>query len=95
MADENINSLTETTTTGWFSRMGSSFIGALIGIVLLPAAIFVLSWNEGRAVTAATGLKRGLSTIVEISADAVSWAGDGNLRLKSHTEYIGSERTAA
>lgn len=71
MADLN-NSITETTTTGWLSRIGSSLVGMLIGIVLLPCAIFLLSWNEGRAVTAATGLKRGLSTIVEVSADTVN-----------------------
>jgi hypothetical protein len=71
MAELN-NSITETTTTGWLSRMGSSLVGVLIGIVLLPCAIFLLSWNEGRAVTAATGLKRGLSTIVEVNADTVN-----------------------
>jgi hypothetical protein len=71
MTDQNVNSLTETSSTGWFSRMGSSLIGSLIGIVLIPAAIFVLSWNEGRAVTAATSLKRGFSTNVEIGTDTV------------------------
>ena len=71
MADLN-NSITETTTTGWLSRMGSSLMGVLIGIILLPCAIFLLSWNEGRAVTAATGLKRGLSSIVEVSADTIN-----------------------
>jgi len=78
MADPN-NSFTETTTTGWLSRIGSSFVGVLIGIILLPCAIFLLSWNEGRAVTAATGLKRGLSTIVEVSADTVNQ--QNNLKL--------------
>ena len=78
MADLN-TSITETTTTGWLSRMGSSLVGVLIGIVLLPCAIFLLSWNEGRAVTAATGLKRGLSTIVEVSADTVN--PQNNLKL--------------
>jgi hypothetical protein len=71
MADLN-NRLTETTTTGWLSRMGSSLVGVLIGMILLPGAIFLLSWNEGRAVTAATGLKRGLSSIVEVRADTVN-----------------------
>jgi hypothetical protein len=71
MADLN-NSITETTTTSWLSRIGSSLMGVLIGIILLPCAIFLLSWNEGRAVTAATGLKRGLSSIVEVSADTVN-----------------------
>jgi len=72
MADLNTDSITEITTTGWASRMGSSLIGMLFGIILLPAAIFLLSWNEGRAVAAATGLKRGLSAIVEVSADTVN-----------------------
>lgn len=71
MADLN-NNITETTTTGWLSRMGSSLMGVLIGIILLPCAIFLLSWNEGRAVAAATGLKRGLSSIVEVSADTIN-----------------------
>ena len=71
MADLNPDSLTETTTTGWLSRMGSSLGGVLFGIILLPCAIALLSWNEGRAVTAAAGLKRGLGSIVEINADSV------------------------
>ena len=72
MADLDTDSITETTTTGWLSRMGSSLVGMLFGIVLLPCAIFLLSWNEGRAVTAATGLKRGLSAIIEVSADSIN-----------------------
>jgi hypothetical protein len=72
MADLNTDSITEITTTGWASRMGSSLIGMLFGIILLPAAIFLLSWNEGRAVAAATGLKRGLSAIVEVSTETVN-----------------------
>jgi len=47
-------------------------VGVLIGLVLLPCAIFLLSWNEGRAVTAATGLKRGLSAIIEVSAETIN-----------------------
>lgn len=89
MADLNTDSITETTTTGWLSRMGSSFVGVLFGIVLLPAAIFLLSWNEGRAVTAATGLKRGLSTIIEISADTV------NTQNNSKLVYVNGTMTGA
>jgi hypothetical protein len=84
MADLN-NSITETTTTGWLSRIGSSLVGVLIGIVLLPCAIFLLSWNEGRAVTAATGLKRGLSSIVEVSADTVNPQNNSKLVYLSGT----------
>ena len=72
MADLNTDSFTQTTTTSWLSRIGSSLVGVLIGIILLPSAIVLLSWNEGRAVTAATGLKRGLGAIVEISAETAN-----------------------
>ncbi|MEI8400675.1 MAG: TMEM43 family protein [Alcaligenaceae bacterium] len=79
MADLDTDSITETTTTGWLSRMGSSLVGMLFGIVLLPCAIFLLSWNEGRAVTAATGLKRGLSAIIEVSADSINQQNNSKL----------------
>ena len=72
MADFNSDSLTQTTTTSWLSRIGSSLVGVLIGIILLPCAIALLSWNEGRAVAAAAGLKRGLGSIVEITAETVN-----------------------
>ena len=72
MADLNPDSLTQTSTTSWLGRIGSSLVGVLIGIILLPCGIALLSWNEGRAVTAAAGLKRGLGSIVEITADTVN-----------------------
>ena len=72
MADLNPDSFTQTSTTSWLGRIGSSLVGVLIGIILLPCGIALLSWNEGRAVTAAAGLKRGLGSIVEISAASVN-----------------------
>ena len=79
MADLNPDSVTQTTTTSWLSRIGSSLIGVLIGIILLPCAIVLLSWNEGRAVTAAAGLKRGLGSIVEISAETANPSNNAKL----------------
>ena len=72
MTQVNPDSFTQTTTTSWLSRLGSSLTGVLIGTILLPCAIVLLSWNEGRAVAAAAGLKQGLSSIVEISAEPVN-----------------------
>lgn len=72
MSDLNTDSLIQTTTTSWLSRIGSSLMGVLIGIILLPCAIVLLSWNEGRAVTAITGLKRGLGAMIEISAETAN-----------------------
>ena len=79
MADLNADSVTQTTTTSWLSRLGSSLVGVLIGVILLPCAIVLLSWNEGRAVTAATGLKRGLSSIIEINAESLNPQNNGKL----------------
>lgn len=49
MSDEN-GSYTEVTSTSWFSRLGDSFKGIGIGIVLILAATALLWWNEGRTV---------------------------------------------
>ena len=79
MSEFNPESVTQTTTTSWLSRLGSSLVGVLIGIILLPIAIVLLSWNEGRAVTAAAGLKRGLSSITEINAESLNPQNNGKL----------------
>lgn len=36
------DSFTETSTEGWGSRLGGSLIAALIGLVLVPAAVVLL-----------------------------------------------------
>lgn len=41
---------TEVTNTSWFSRLGNSFGGIGAGLVMIALAIFLLYWNEGRAV---------------------------------------------
>ncbi|MBD3311583.1 MAG: hypothetical protein GF349_03760 [Candidatus Magasanikbacteria bacterium] len=39
---------TETTKTGWGTRLGRSFKGIFIGILLFIASFVLLYWNEGR-----------------------------------------------
>lgn len=70
---------TEVTTEGWGSRLGGSLIAALIGIILVPASIILLYWNEGRAVDAIRALNRGAAAIVEVNADAVDAQANGKL----------------
>jgi hypothetical protein len=48
MADQ----FTETKTTGYFSRIANSFVGILVGIVLIVVSIWMLYTNEGRVNTA-------------------------------------------
>ncbi len=70
---------TETTSRGFFSRLGGSFLGILIGPLLIIGAVVLLWWNEGRAVEAIVGLNAAAQQTVEASADTVSPANDGKL----------------
>ncbi|MBO5437591.1 MAG: hypothetical protein J6A23_08005, partial [Thermoguttaceae bacterium] len=72
-------SYTETTTQSWFSRIGDSLKGILVGFVLVGVAIALLFWNEGRTVKRYRALKQGASECVEIKSDAVDAANDGKL----------------
>lgn len=69
----------ETTSTGWFSRLGSSIAGVLIGGLLVLVSIGVLWWNEGRSVATAKGLAEGAKVTVEAEAGTVDPAKDGKL----------------
>ncbi|MBV8391775.1 MAG: TMEM43 family protein [Alphaproteobacteria bacterium] len=65
--------------TSWFSRLGQSLVGILIGLVLVVASCVVLFWNEGRAVTTARSLTEGSGVVRSVSATAIDPANDGNL----------------
>jgi Transmembrane protein 43 len=78
MSDSN-DSFTETTTTGWFSRMGKSITGILIGGILALVAFPVLWWNEGRSVKTAKGLEEGAKITIEADAASVSPANESKL----------------
>ena len=43
-------SYTETTSSGWLGRIGSSITGVLFGFVLLVVSLVMLVWNERNAV---------------------------------------------
>jgi hypothetical protein len=69
----------ETTSTGWFSRIGSSITGMLVGLVLLLVSAGVLWWNEGRSVATAKGLAEGAKVTLEADAGAVDPGKEGKL----------------
>jgi Transmembrane protein 43 len=70
---------TETSTEGYGSRLGGSLVAALIGLLLVPAAVVLLYWNEGRAVDAIRALSRGEAAIVEVNAASVDPGSNGKL----------------
>ncbi len=74
-----IDSFTETTSTGWFSRIGNSIKGILFGVVMIIVSAILMFWNEGRAVKTSKTLDEGAKTVVTIPADALDGSRDGNL----------------
>ena len=57
---------TETTSTSWFSRLGSSFGGIGFGIVLILAGTGLLWWNEGDFVKTRDALNEAQGAAVEL-----------------------------
>jgi hypothetical protein len=62
---------TEISSQSIFERIGNSTKRVLFGIILVPAAVVLLFWNEGRAVQTAKSLKEGASIVVSISPDKI------------------------
>ncbi len=73
------DSFTETSSTGWFSRIGDSIKGILCGIVLILVSAVLMFWNEGRAVKTRKTLDEGAKTVVTIPADTFDSSKDGSL----------------
>lgn len=84
------NSFTETTSTGWFSRIGKSIKGVLIGVILILVSVVLLWWNEGRSVKTARGLAEGEKITVEARPEAVDPSQEGKLvHLSGRTSLTG------
>ncbi|MCP5537341.1 MAG: TMEM43 family protein [Akkermansiaceae bacterium] len=73
------DSFTETVTTGWFSRIGSSIKGILVGIIMIIIAFPVLFWNEGRAVKTRKDLDQGAKECLSVNAATVDKGNEGKL----------------
>lgn len=71
--------ITEVTEVSWFSRIKSALGGIVTGIALIPAAMGLLIWNEGRAVSTARSLTEGSGLVVAVASDAVDPAHEGQL----------------
>ena len=77
MADDDSFTVTQHRT--WFSRMGDSIAGVIVGLLLFAVSFVVLFWNESRAVDAITALDLGAKTVVSVSAERVDPANQGRL----------------
>ena len=74
-----MDSVTEVTRTGLFSRLGQSLMGVLVGLIFLVVSFILLYWNEGRAVQASTALSQGQKQMVEAPAGNLDSGNDGKL----------------
>ncbi|MCB1469723.1 MAG: TMEM43 family protein [Rhizobiaceae bacterium] len=68
-----------TTRRSWFSRLGNSVVGVIIGLVLLVAMVVLLFWNEGRAVQTARSLTEGAGIVTSVPADIIEPGNEGKL----------------
>lgn len=71
--------VTVVTNQSWFSRLGNSIVGSLIGLLLVIGMVGLLFWNEGRAVKTAKALAEGAGAVVTVDAKAVDPANEGKL----------------
>jgi hypothetical protein len=70
---------TEIPNQSIFERLGNAIKGVLFGIILVPVAVVLLFWNEGRAVQTAKSLKEGASIVVSVSPDKIDPANEKKL----------------
>jgi len=73
------DTFTSTTSQSWFSRIGGSIKGILVGIILVIVSVPFLFWNEGRAVETYKTLLEGAGLVVSVEADRVDPANEGKL----------------
>ncbi len=69
----------EVTKRGWRQRMGGSIKGIVVGLLLAALGVWLLFWNEGRAVHRAKALQEGASTVVAVDGTAPQSANEGRL----------------
>ncbi len=73
------DSISETSSQGWLSKLGGAIKGVLIGLVMVIAAFPLLFWNEGRAVKTAKSLDEGRGAVVTVPSDKLDPANEGKL----------------
>ncbi len=70
---------TETTSEGWFSRIGGAIKGVLFGLVLFVLSFAVLGYNEYNFVQVYKSLKEAQGVTISVESDPVESANEGKL----------------
>jgi hypothetical protein len=73
------DSFTEVTSQSWLQRVGNSFVGMLVGFVLVIASGFGIFWNETNSAETASALAEGEKAVISVEAQSVNPANEGKL----------------
>jgi hypothetical protein len=73
------DNFTEITSESWFGRILNSFKGMIVGLILIAVSVFLLSWNENRAVSTAKSLKEGSAAVVSAEPETINPANEKKL----------------
>jgi hypothetical protein len=63
----------------WFERLGDSFVGFIIGIILTLLSPCLFAWNERRAVRRAAALKEGAAAVQSVDSEEADPTNEGQL----------------
>ena len=74
------DSFTERSHQGYFSRLAGSIVGVLIGFLMIPGAVLLISWNEYRTIHRTRGLMEAEKVVEEI-ADPMEISPEQNGKL--------------
>lgn len=78
-AEGEEDAFVETSEKSWWERIREAFAGIAIGFVLIAGGIFLLFWNEGRAVVTAKSLAEGAGLVQEAQPDRLDATLQGKL----------------
>lgn len=69
--ESGTNRFVTNSETSWWSRIKTALVGILLGVVLIPASVIGLSWNEARSLRSAKSLQEAAAQLVSVSPDAI------------------------
>ena len=73
------DSFTEVTNQSWLQRLVSSFVGVIVGIILVIGSGIGIFWNETNSAETARALDEGQKAVVHVDAQTVNPANEGKL----------------
>ena len=86
------NSYTERSHQGYFSRLAGSFVGVLIGFLMIPGSVLLISWNEYRTIHRTRGLLEAEQVVEEVQ-DSMEIVPEQNKKLVHLTGKATTQET--